>query len=204
MSAGDVRKKFKSGKIHRGSQVIFGERQHLREVLSSLRTAKLPRARMQKELLQLKALIQARTDELNRISSAWDPRYRQALDPASSAQVLLKLAATLASDNFLLARALAEHANAPRKSSRNLPAILITPCAKTWLAIRALLPQRWRVWQRTRTSRSGFWLPAIPQRPPNCASACELACVRPTELRNRSFPLTPLVPKVDWLVSTLD
>ena len=113
MPAGDVRKKFKSGKVHRGSQVIFGERQHLREVLSSLRTAKLPRSRMQKELLQLKGLIQARTDELNRISPAWDPRYRQALDPASSAQVLLKLAATLASDDFLLARALAEHANAP-------------------------------------------------------------------------------------------
>jgi len=113
MPAGDVRKKFKGGKVHRGSQVIFGERQHLREVLKSLRTAKLPRARMQKELLQLKALIQARTDELNRISPAWDPRYRQALDAASSAQVLLKLAATLASDDFLLARALAEHANAP-------------------------------------------------------------------------------------------
>jgi hypothetical protein len=113
MPAGDVRKKFKRGKVHRGSQVIFGERQKLREVLDSLRSAKLPRARKQKELSQLQSLIQARTDELNRIHSAWDRRYRQSLDPASSAQVLLKLAATLASDDFLLARALAEHANAP-------------------------------------------------------------------------------------------
>lgn len=113
MPADDVRKKFKGGRVHRGSQVIFGERQHLREVLNSLRTAKLPPARMRKELQQLKEMIQVRTDELNRISSAWDPRYRQGLDPTSNAQALLKLAATLASDDFLLARALAEHANAP-------------------------------------------------------------------------------------------
>ena len=62
---------------------------------------------------QLTALIQARTEELNRISPAWDTRYRQALDTGSSPQVLLKLGASLASGDFLLARALAEHANIP-------------------------------------------------------------------------------------------
>lgn len=113
MPAGDVRKKFKSGKVHRGSQVIFGERQHLREVLASVRAANLTRARKQKELRQLKALIDARTDELNHISPAWDRRYRQALDATSNPQALLKLAATLAKDDFLLARALTEHVNAP-------------------------------------------------------------------------------------------
>jgi len=113
MPTGDVRKKFAGGKVHRGSQVIFGERQHLREVLQSLRAAKLPRARKQKEIRQLQALIQTRTDELNRISPNWDRRYRQALDSSSNSQALLKLASTLSPDDFLLARALAEHANAP-------------------------------------------------------------------------------------------
>jgi hypothetical protein len=113
MPSGDVRKKFSGEKLHRGSQVIFGERQHLREVEKSLRMAKLPRARKQKELRQLQTLIRARTDELNRVSPAWDRRYRQALDTTSKSQTLLKLAATLAPDDFLLARALAEHPNAP-------------------------------------------------------------------------------------------
>jgi len=113
MPAGDVRKKFKSGKVYRGSQAIFGERQHLREVLRSLQSARLPRTRKQKELRQLQALIQARTEELNRISPAWDRRYRQALDATSTPQVLLRLAATLAMDDFLLARGLAENSNAP-------------------------------------------------------------------------------------------
>jgi hypothetical protein len=113
MPADDARMKFAAGRIHRGSQVIFGERQHLREVLRSLRAAKLPRSRKQKELRQLQSLIQARTEELNRISPAWDRRYRLVLDAATPAPTLLKLAATLAPDDYLLARALAEHANAP-------------------------------------------------------------------------------------------
>jgi hypothetical protein len=113
MPAGDVRKKFAGGRVHRGSQVIFGERQHLREVLNSIRAAQLPRTRKRKEIRQLQALIQARADELNRISPGWDRRHRLALDAATDAQVLLKLAATLAPDDFLLARALAEHAHAP-------------------------------------------------------------------------------------------
>lgn len=113
MPAGDVRKKFRGGKVFRGSQVIFGERQRLREVLESLRAAKLPRTRKLKEVRQLQALIEARTKELDQISSAWDRRYRQALDPASSSSRLLRLCATLQRDDYLLARALTEHPNAP-------------------------------------------------------------------------------------------
>ena len=113
MPVPDVRKKFKTKKVYRGSQAIFGERQHLREVLRSLQSARLPHARKLRESRLLQALIQARTEELNRISPAWDRRYRQALNHESSAQALLKLAATLREDDFLLARALAEHPKAP-------------------------------------------------------------------------------------------
>ncbi len=68
----DIRKKFAVTKVHRGTQVIFGERQHLQEVLRSVEQARLPRARIQSEVRQLKALITTRTEELNRINSAWD------------------------------------------------------------------------------------------------------------------------------------
>lgn len=113
MPAGDIRKKFRGGRVFRGSQVIFGERQRLREVLGTLQPARLPRTRKQKEVRQLQALIEARTEELNRISPAWDRRYRQALDPGSNPSTLLKLCATLQKDDYLLARALTEHPNAP-------------------------------------------------------------------------------------------
>lgn len=122
MAVTDVRKKFKSRKVYRGSQVIFGERQHLREVLRSLQSARLPRARKQRESRLLQALIQARTEELNRISPAWDRRYRQALNHESSGQAILKLAATLRDDDFLLARALAEHPKAPAEVLAQLAA----------------------------------------------------------------------------------
>ncbi len=115
MPVGDIRKKFDGGKVFRGSQVIFGERQHLREVLRSLQAARLPRVRKQREIRQLRALIEARTAELNRISPAWDRRYRRALDLESTAETLLKLVATITESDYLLARALAGHPNAPRE-----------------------------------------------------------------------------------------
>ena len=60
MSTRDVRKRFIGKKIHRGSQVIFGERQKLSEVLHSVQKAqRLPRERKVKETRQLKALIAA-------------------------------------------------------------------------------------------------------------------------------------------------
>ena len=113
MPVADVRKNFKSRKVYRGSQAIFGERQHLREVLRSLQSARLPPARKQRESRLLQALIQTRTEELDRISPAWDRRYRQALNHESSPQALLKLAATLRNEDFLLARAITEHPKAP-------------------------------------------------------------------------------------------
>ena len=122
MPAGDVRKKFGDGKVFRGSQVIFGERQRLREVLESLRVANLPRTRKRKELRQLQALIETRTQELNRISAGWDRRYRRALDPGSNPATLHKLCATLQEEDYLLARALTEHPNAPAELLSQLSA----------------------------------------------------------------------------------
>lgn len=112
MPASDGRKKFVAHKAFRGSQLIFGERQHLREVLRSTTSARLPAVRKKNELRMLRALIDARTEELNGISPRWDRKYRKALDPKTPAGLLAQLGAALAEGDFLLARALSAHPNA--------------------------------------------------------------------------------------------
>ncbi len=109
----DLRQKFAAKKIFRGSQVIFGERQHLSEVLRSVRSAKLPPARKQKEIRALESLIRERTRELDGITPAWDRKFKKAHDPRATSGELLGLAATLADEDYLLARCLTEHAQAP-------------------------------------------------------------------------------------------
>lgn len=109
----DLRKKFAAKAIYRGSQVIFGERQHLQEVLRSVQMAKLPRGRKQAEIRQLKKLIRVRTRELNQISPAWDRKFSKAHDPKTTSQGLLRLATSLSPDDYLLARVLSEHPEAP-------------------------------------------------------------------------------------------
>jgi Leucine rich repeat variant len=113
MASTDMRKKFRAKSTFRGSQVIFGERQHLREVLYSLRRSSLPRARKQAEVRKLERLIQARSDELNRINPAWDRKFKKAHNPATTPRELLRLAAALSDSDYLLARVLTEHKNAP-------------------------------------------------------------------------------------------
>lgn len=113
MADGDIRKRFAAKTIHRGSQVIFGERKHLQEVLRTVRKARLPRARKQAEIAQLNRLIRARTEELNRANPAWDRKFKKAQDPATASQELLRLASALPRDDYLLARVLTEHAEAP-------------------------------------------------------------------------------------------
>jgi Leucine rich repeat variant len=114
MAGADIRsKKFAARKVFRGSQLIFGERKHLLEVLGSIRSAKLPRARKQNETRLLKKLIAARTDELNRITPGWDRKFIGAQDPKASARDLLRIAAALSPHDYLLARVLTEHAEAP-------------------------------------------------------------------------------------------
>lgn len=111
--AADTRTKFGVKKIHRGSQVVFGERAHLQEVLHSIQRAKLPRERKQAEIRQLKRMIAVRTQDLNGFSPAWDRKFRQARDPQTSAQKLSRIGFGLHGDDFLLARILTEHAAAP-------------------------------------------------------------------------------------------
>jgi hypothetical protein len=122
MTTVDIRKRFATRKIHRGSQVIFGERQKLGEVLRSVQHARLSRARKQSEIRHLKALIRARTEELNRINPHWDRTFRKGQNPHTTARELLRLTETLPADDYLLARVLTEHPNTPGEALARLAA----------------------------------------------------------------------------------
>ena len=111
--ARDARTSFRIKKIHRGSQVVFGERAHLQEVLRSVQQARYPRVRKLTEIRQLKGMIAARTQELNGFSPAWDRKFQQACNPQTTSQTLLRIGSTLHTDDYLLARVLTEHAEAP-------------------------------------------------------------------------------------------
>jgi hypothetical protein len=113
MSGRDVRRKINAKVVYRGSQVIFGERQHLQEVLRSIKAPSLPRTRKQAESKQLAKLIRARTEELNRINPAWDRKFKKARSAKTTSRELLRLAASAARDDYLLARVLTEHPEAP-------------------------------------------------------------------------------------------
>jgi hypothetical protein len=124
----DVRKQFAAKKIYRGSQMIFGERHHLEEVLQSIRRVRLPRARKKTEIAQLSKLIRVRTKELNGLNPGWDRKFKKARDPHTKPSELVRLAAALSPDDYLFARVLTEHAGAPsemleRLASHPYPAV---------------------------------------------------------------------------------
>jgi len=122
MAVPDTRTRFRTAKVHRGSQVIFGERTHLEEVLRSVERAKLPRARKQAEIRGLKRLIVVRSEELNRIHPAWDRTFQKARNPRTASRELLKIASELSPDDYLLARVLTEHPQAPAELLAHLAA----------------------------------------------------------------------------------
>jgi hypothetical protein len=113
MAISDLRKKFAGNRVYRGTQVILGERQHLQEVLRSVEKAHLAVTRKRAEVRQLANLIRVRTHELNQINPGWDRKFKLARDPKTSSNQLLRMALTLPPDDYLLARVLTEHAQAP-------------------------------------------------------------------------------------------
>lgn len=129
MAAADVRTKPRSRKVHRGTQVIFGERTHLQEVLKSVQAARLPAAQKKSEVIQLRKLIQLRTRELNRINPGWDRKFQKARDLKTPGVELLRLGGALSPEDYLLARVLTEHPQAP-------PELLTRLAAHPYAAVR--------------------------------------------------------------------
>jgi hypothetical protein len=171
MAGADTRKRFRAGKIYRGSQVIFGERAHLFEVLRSVQGAKLPPPRRQAEVKQLQKLIAVRTKELNSITYMWDRRFKQARDPETSSQELLYLAAALSPDDYLLARVLTEHAEAP-------PELLTHLALHPYAAVRENVARHPRTPQETLRQMA-----RVEAEPLWFLVACNPAC--PPDLRDK-------------------
>lgn len=105
----------KTATVARTSQIIFGERQSLRNALRLVQNTRMAKARRDFEEQLLRGLIQIRTLELNRINPDWDRKVRRATSRRARAAELQRLAASLPRDDYYLARLLSDHPNTPPK-----------------------------------------------------------------------------------------
>ncbi len=99
--------------IKRTSQVVFGERHHLRAVLDSIQSFSSISDRVAREKMTLEQLIDARSVELNRIHANFDHNLEVARDPKTTEDELAALFQKTSADDYLLLRLLAEHPNTP-------------------------------------------------------------------------------------------
>jgi tRNA isopentenyl-2-thiomethyl-A-37 hydroxylase MiaE len=101
----------------RTSQIIFGERQHLLRVLDSLEKTAIPAERLRADREALERLIQARTEELNRLNPVWDEKISAVLSPDIAPDDLDRLARQAPKEDYYLLRLISEH---PKASSKTL------------------------------------------------------------------------------------
>jgi ribosomal 50S subunit-associated protein YjgA (DUF615 family) len=107
-------------KAPRTSQIVFGERQHLLRVLESSETTAMPHGRMMQEGRLLEQLIHTRTQELNRINSAWDEKIAAVLNTSVEPETLEKLSLRAPREDYYLLRLISEHPKATSKTLRRL------------------------------------------------------------------------------------
>ncbi len=108
MRRSDITRPFRPSR--RTSQIIFGERQHLRAVLVSIQNFRSYPA-LERERALLHAMIDARTAELEHINRDWDKKFALARNPQSSKEDLARLAETAPEDDYMLLRTIAEHSH---------------------------------------------------------------------------------------------
>ena len=97
----------------RTTQIIYGERQHLRAVLVSIRNFRHKYRDLERETEALHRMIDARTAELHYINSTFDEQLRQARNGDATAEDLAQLALAAPEDDWLLLRTIAEHPHTP-------------------------------------------------------------------------------------------
>lgn len=103
--------------IKRTTQIIYGERQHLKAVLDSIQKFVLKTDQLDREKNILQELVEIRTRELNGINRDWDHKLEMARSPQATSQDLAMLAEGAPADDYLLLRTIAEH---PNTSARTL------------------------------------------------------------------------------------
>lgn len=97
----------------RTTQIIYGERQHLRAVLVSIRNFQHQYRALDRETEALHRMIDARTVELNHINHNFDENLKQARDADATPEQLAGLAQAAPEDDWLLLRTIAEHPHTP-------------------------------------------------------------------------------------------
>src|SRR5271167_1263223 len=106
----EPRHDFKPGQ--RTTQIIYGERQHLRAVLVSIRNFQHQAHGLERETEALHRMIDARTAELNQLNPKFDELLRQARDADAAPEQLARLAQAAPDHDWLLLRTISEHPHA--------------------------------------------------------------------------------------------
>src|ERR1700758_537945 len=96
----EPRPDFKPG--NRTTQIIYGERQHLRAVLVSTGNFQRKQRSLEAEIERLHRMIDARTAELEQINPNFDEHLQQARDPDATAGHLSYLADQAPKDDWLV------------------------------------------------------------------------------------------------------
>jgi len=109
--ADEPRHNFKPSR--RTTQIIYGERQHLRAVLVSIRNFQHKHRDLEREAEVLHRMIDARTTELHYINPQFDEQLKQARDADATPEQLVRLAEAVPEDDWLLLRTIAEHPHTP-------------------------------------------------------------------------------------------
>jgi hypothetical protein len=104
----------------RTSQIIFGERQHLLRVLDSVEKSDMAPDRLEQEQMALERLIQARTNELNRLNPVWDEKVTTVLRSDIGPDDLDRLAREAPEEDYYLLRLISEHPKAAGKTLERL------------------------------------------------------------------------------------
>lgn len=112
MRRADTRRR-RLGRLPRTSQIIFGERQSLEDVLRLLRSTRLAASRRSLEEALLGRLIELRTMELEQLNRGWDRKVRRAANRRTSAAVLRRLAEEAPREDYYLLRLISDHPNTP-------------------------------------------------------------------------------------------
>ena len=97
----------------RTTQIIYGERQHLRAVLVSIQNFRDKFRGLERETEALHHMIDERTAELHQVNANFDEQLKQAREADAAAELLARLAQAAPEDDWLLLRTIAEHPHTP-------------------------------------------------------------------------------------------
>jgi hypothetical protein len=104
----------------RTTQIIYGERQHLRAVLVSIRNFKHQSRGLERETEALHRMIDSRTAELHQVNAKFDEQLKQAREADAAPEQLARLAQAAPEDDWLLLRTIAEHPHTPPEALARL------------------------------------------------------------------------------------